>query len=115
GPLVILLGQEHPSEAHEEGPVGEDPHHRGSALHLLVQPLDGVRGVHPAAMLPGRWKGASTPSPPPPAALPRPRNGASIGPDDGSTSMSSTRPCRSRTTTAPQGGSTNEREGGQEE
>ncbi len=44
-PLVILLGEDHAHQADEAGPGGEDAHHRGAALDLLVQTLERVRAA----------------------------------------------------------------------
>lgn len=40
GPLVVLLGQQHPDEAEESLPVREDSHHVRPPLHLLVETLE---------------------------------------------------------------------------
>ena len=69
-PPVVLLGEQHPAQPDQRGPVGGDPHHRGPPLDPLVQPLQRVRRVEPGAVfLRGSGSGPRRPRPPPVADL----------------------------------------------
>ena len=43
-PLVVDRDQDGSGQADDRGVVGEDPHHVGAPLDLLVHPLQGISG-----------------------------------------------------------------------
>ena len=54
-PIIGDLHLHRTYQADDRGLVGEDPHHIGPPLDLLVEPLQGVGGIDPRSVL--RWRG----------------------------------------------------------